>query len=81
MSEIIVHAKWINKNQFGFICPHCWSKYKKNGEPYKTAKRIEHRHGSCGDLYNRTEYRGGHCVIKKNFNGFKIIIDDDTIRL
>ena len=29
MEEEIVTATWINKTQFGFQCPNCWSMYKK----------------------------------------------------
>ena len=80
MVNTTVYAQSINKIQFSFECPYCWSNYKKNGEPYKTAKRIKHVHGSNDNLNNRTEHRIAHCM-KERYDGcFNIIIDDNTIR-
>ena len=45
MVNTTVHAKSINKIQFYFECPFCWTKYKKNGEPYKNAKRYGQKNG------------------------------------
>ena len=82
MEEEIVTAKWINKTEFGFQCPNCWSMYKKNGEPYKNSKRIEHRHGSGGNLNNRIEHRSSHCssISKRICKSFIILITPATIR-
>ena len=74
-----VEAKTINDKTFTFECPFCWSKYKKNGDPYKTAKRVTHIHGSNGDKSNRVEHRFGHCVYKRT--DFNIHITDNTQRL
>ncbi len=79
LKEIV--ASKINKTHIFIKCPYCFSKYKKNGEPYKSSKNIIHLHGSCGDLSNRVEHRSHHSN-RCNHNNFdwKIIINDDTIR-
>lgn len=78
---INVVADIINKNHIIFTCPFCFSRYKKNGEPYRTATRIRHIHGSSGDLSNRIEHRTAHCDKKINNRDFNIHITDDTVRL
>ena len=46
-----VEASEINNRLIKFKCPFCWSRYKKDGNPYKKAKRIIHIHGNLdGDL-------------------------------
>ena len=83
MVNTTVHATSINKIQFYFECPYCWTKYKKNGEPCKNAKRLIHCHGSDNTFENREEHRGAHCIGNNGdrYNGsFNIIIDDNTIR-
>jgi hypothetical protein len=74
----IVKASKIDNIHIYYECPYCWSKYKKNGEPYKTAKRITHQHGSCNDFSNRTESRISHCYEPNKSHTVKIIIDDST---
>ena len=74
-----VHCDTIDKEQLYFTCPNCWSLYKKDGTPKKTARRLIHKHGSNGDLTNRNEQRIPHCLGKTDFT-FNIIIDDQTIR-
>lgn len=74
-----VEAKTISNKTFTFECPFCWSRYKKNGQPYKTAKRVIHTHGSSGDLSNRREHRQGHCHLKDT--DFHIHITDNTKRI
>ena len=78
--ETTVYAKSIDKIHIRFECPFCWTKYKKNGEPYKNAKRLIHRHGSCNTFEIREEHRGGHCMPERYGGNFIIIIDDNTIR-
>jgi hypothetical protein len=78
MIEITVYAKSIDKIHFYFECPFCWTKYKKNGEPYKNAKRLIHRHGSCNTFENREEHRVGHC--RETHRHFIIVIDDNTFK-
>ena len=86
MVNTTVHAKSIDKRYITFECPFCWTKYKKNGEPYKTAKRETHYHGSGNEFHNRTEHRSRHCSSgdhnkKTSYDGgFYIVIDDNTIR-
>lgn len=58
-------AKEIDAKTFSYECPFCYSRYNKNGEPHKKAKRLIHRHGSCGNLDNRIESRVSHCVDAK----------------
>lgn len=81
--KIVVQAETINPIQFSYKCPFCYSKTKKNGQPYTGAKPLYHYHGSDGDLSNRTEYRMSHCkYIPKEYSviEFVIHITDDTIR-
>ena len=59
-----IHAYAINDIHIIIKCPH----HKKT---------TYHRHGSCGDLYNRTESRGSHCD-KCDYD--TIVIDDETLR-
>ena len=81
MSKTQVHAETINKVQFTFECPYCYTKYRKDGKtPYKTAKKSIHYHGSGYNTNNRNESRIAHCN-KRIYNGeFEIIIDDSTLR-
>ena len=76
---INVHCESIDKIHICFTCPICWSSYKRDGTPKKTAKRITHRHGSNGDFSNRSEQRIPHCLGDKSHT-FNIIIDNQTIR-
>lgn len=76
---IDVEAKTINDKTVTFECLFCWSKYKKNGQPYKTAKRVIHKHGSNSNLNNRIINRTGHCL--NTFRNFNIHITDNTERL
>lgn len=82
MENLYVVAKSVNKMSITFECPHCWTKYKKNGEPSLRAKRVVHSHGSCGDISNRIEHRALHCLDKKrdNYSGVNIEINDTTLR-
>jgi hypothetical protein len=77
--EINVIALNIDKVHFYYECPRCWSKYKKNEEPYKNSKHKIHIHGSGNDFSNRIEHRISHCF-KNNYNAI-IHITDETIRL
>jgi hypothetical protein len=63
MSKFI-HAYAINDVHIVIKCPH-------------HKKKTFHRHGSCGDLHNRTEDRVSHC---DQCNYDTIVIDDDTLR-
>ena len=79
MVETTVYAKSINRTQFYFECPFCWTKYKKNGEPSKNAKKVIHCHGSNNELHNRKEHRSSHCPTRYR-GSFNIIIDDNTFK-
>lgn len=75
----IYNADWISKKQFAYTCPYCWTKVKKDGKPYKNARNIQHIHGSCGDLSNRTESRSSHCpIVSENV---EILITDSTKKI
>lgn len=65
-----------------YECPHCWEKYKKNGEPYKNSKRIMHHHGEDTDK-NQIIERCSHCATEEaeKYCGVEVIIDDDTKRI
>ena len=84
MPEYIeVEANYITKNQFSYTCPFCYTKYKKDGNPYKNANNKFHYHGSGGELHNRIEHRVPHCDtgrFPKQASEFKIHITDGTIR-
>lgn len=81
MKNFIVEAKVITPTHLYFDCPLCWSRYKKNGEPYKTAKRVTHTHGNdTQSKENRITTRSPHCTINRDFNEFTINITDNTIR-
>lgn len=82
--HIVVIAKSIDRIHIKFDCPFCWSRYKRNGMPYATARRKVHQHGSNGNLINRVETRGAHCDPLKfpiDMLGFSIHVTDETIRL
>lgn len=54
------YESWYAKKIFyqsDFECPWCWTMYKKDGTPYKRAKRTIHFHGAhVGFLH-----KSGHC--------------------
>jgi hypothetical protein len=82
MKTISVEASEITPTLIKFICPQCWSKYKKNGDPYKRAKRVMHIHGNeTQSKNNRTTDRGPHCIVNNNdIDSFDIHITEKTIR-
>ena len=36
----MIVAKYIDPCTIAYECENCWTKYKKNGEPYKRAKKV-----------------------------------------
>tara|TARA_Y100001937_G_scaffold13635_1_gene18026 strand:- start:505 stop:759 length:255 start_codon:yes stop_codon:yes gene_type:complete len=81
MKYFKVEADVVTPTQITFECPYCWSKYKKNGDPYKTAKRVRHIHGNdTHSNENRTTTRTPHCLRIGEFNEFLIEITENTIR-
>ena len=82
--DVIVEAIYVTRSQLAFVCPFCFTNYKKNGEPYKRAKKVTHYHGSEHKLENRTTRRIAHCDPKRlppNFGEFIIQITDNTKRM
>ena len=73
-------AKSVDIKQIIFTCPCCSSKYKKDGNPCKNAKKVEHIHTSSGYLGNRLERRAPHCQSINEIKGFIIYITDRTER-
>lgn len=73
-----VKAHKIDNFQIYYQCKHCYSKYKKNGEPYKNAKKKIHIHGSGNDFSNRTESRIPHCSEDRRRASEVLIVIDDT---
>jgi hypothetical protein len=81
MENFWIEANLITPKQIYFNCPCCWSKYKKNGEPYKNAKRVRHIHGNCtGTDVNRNTTRTPHCIKKPEEGEFIIRITENTIK-
>ena len=82
MKNFSVEANVITPKQIYFECPFCWSKYKKNGEPYKKAKRLRHIHGNeCHSSENRVTTRTPHCIHRNELDGeFIINITENTVR-
>ena len=86
MSEIDIPkfvALKVDKTHIYYKCPVCFTKYKKDGTPYKTAKNVVHRHGSSGDLSNREEHRSHHKTYNfpqgnLTYNNVCIVINDET---
>ena len=72
--EIIAHS--IDRTHITYQCPHCSKFQFKNGKQRKHPKIVYHRHGSCGDLSNRIEYRQSHCL--ENPQEVKLIVSDAT---
>jgi hypothetical protein len=69
---MIHKAVKINQTYLYYKCP-----YTKK----ECSSRL-HFHGSKGDMTNRTEHRGTHCLGDDNrgIRDIQIIIDDDTVR-
>lgn len=60
---VYVRACAVDRTQIYFVCPFCWTRVKKNGEPYAQAHRVEHHHGSSGDRSVRFDgHRAKHCT-------------------
>ena len=86
MININIEASEINKSQFKYECPFCMrikggriiERNEINKNKYKSWKPNFHKHGSSGELHNRKEYRGGHCLF--NTKDVCIHITDNTLR-
>lgn len=82
MEYFKIEADVITPSEIKFKCPCCWSKYKKNGQPYKNAKRVVHVHGNdTRGKENRSTTRTPHCIrFSDEFDEFLIEITDNTRR-
>jgi len=76
MNKVV--ASSINHTHFKYLCSTCSTFEYKNGKVRKIPILIYHQHGSSGDISNRTENRGRHCLTNKE--NIDILIDDTTIR-
>merc|ERR1712154_124777 len=72
--SVYVRCNHISGCQISFTCPFCWTKYNKNGEVSKRAKRSTHRHGAGGILKRgESKYCGhkcSHCYYNKGVKMF-----------
>lgn len=77
----IVHivADYVSRKELNFTCPFCWSRYKKDGTPTKTAKKITHYHGSF-TTDNRSYRKFPHCDPKRNDKPFEIYVTNNTTK-
>lgn len=59
------NQKWVKGirrgSQIHFICPFCFTKYKKDGAPYAKAKRKEHHSGGSTEQVGTVVQRASHC--------------------
>jgi len=78
-------AERLNEDYIYYSCPYCFSKYKQDGSPYKSAKPIFHIHGNDEKSdKNRIIHRGHHAVagmIGKSPANVNIHITDNTLKL
>jgi hypothetical protein len=81
MQPYEVTACRIDRDGIFFVCPFCWTSYKKDGTPTARAKPVMHQHGSAGSVERRVEHRVAHCnkFPDKQYNGFNINITADTV--
>ena len=80
-----VIAERVCEDYIIYRCPHCYSKYKKDGTPYKSAKQVYHMHGNEEKSdENRIIHRGHHAVSEmegKSPPNVVIHITDNTLKL
>lgn len=74
-----VDAYLITDRYIYYKCPRCFSRYRKDGQPYARSKPLVHVHGNpLGDMSDRLEDRVSHCA---NFcDTVYITINDKTLR-
>ena len=61
MDYPIVRASRMNNVSAYFTCPFCYTNYKKDGEPCKTASHVIHSHGASRDGKNYFGLKTAHC--------------------
>jgi len=74
-NTVYVRAEKVDAVHVHYVCPFCFNRYKKNGEPYKRSKRHNHCHGSGGVMSNRFETRAPHC----NYMNYGYVAQDGNI--
>ena len=82
-AQVEVVAQYLTPEHVCYECPVCRTKYKKNGEPYKSAKPVIHKHGNeDGTSLNRVIYRSHHAVRDdlKTFKDVCIKVTDQTLK-
>src|SRR5680860_1220377 len=72
--NVHIVANKVSMEDLVFTCPFCWSKYKKDGSPYKNAKRLQHCHGSERCINNRITTRSAHCNRRDTDESYQFII-------
>lgn len=84
--DLVVNAEKVTDHSVSYTCPFCYDKYKKNGEPYKRAKKLIHYHGNngvrkLGARFNRIIhcYKGGLEEARKHkICGVDLVITRET---
>ena len=78
-------AERVTEDYIIYSCPYCFSKYKKDGTPYKSAKSVYHMLGNEEQSdKNRIIHRGHHAVKQmegKSPANVVIHITDNTLKL
>jgi len=64
----VVYATHLDDRIY-FLCPFCWSSYKKDGNPAKRAKRVVHTHSPADAHDSEGTNRFPHC--RKYNHGFE----------
>ena len=75
----IVHivADYVSRKELNFTCPFCWSRYKKDGTPTKTAKKITHYQRAPSEACLRARLDHLLPIISQSGN-FPIVIQNET---
>jgi hypothetical protein len=73
----------ITPEQVFYECNVCYERYKKNGLPYKKAKKVIHVHGNeehsnTNRIIERMHHSNANHI--KTFNQVEIHVTDETIR-
>lgn len=84
----VVGACRVTPKGLFYVCPWCWTKYKKNGQPYPNAKRLIHTHGNAyktmdnHDAGDRFLHCNDHIFERrpKGCTGVRILVTDETER-
>jgi len=74
---VYVKAKKVDDTHVDFICPFCYTRYKKNGDPTANARHEEHKHSS-DDRRIQMIHKIKHCDPRRNEKSFFIGITPST---